>query len=114
MKKALLFFLLFLTVQTAFSIENLADKESAEEETVSPNKDKEKEADEENVEFNFKIYNSTFKKTKLKGKTSPKLEQLKTKLKTQKNVEQRKEEFEARKNNELMLLQKEYQILDYK
>ena len=115
MKKVLLLFLLILTVQTAFSVENTIGKEDVKEENLnSDEENSEKETDKENTGFDFKIYNSTFKKTKLKGKTSPKLEQLKTKLKTQKSVEQRKKEFEKRKNEELMLLQKEYQILDYK
>ncbi len=62
----------------------------------------------------FKIYHSKFKRAEHKGKLSPKLEHVKTKIRTERGLFKRKEEFRQRKNNELELLQREYEILDYK
>ena len=62
----------------------------------------------------LKVYHSKYKKAKLKAKTSPKLEHLKTKTRAIENLETRKEEFQNRKENELILLQQEYEVLDSK
>lgn len=70
--------------------------------------------EETEAEKELRIYRSKFKKSRLKARTSPKLEHLKTKVENERDLQKRKEEFQLRKEKELMHLDEEYEILDYK
>lgn len=94
----------------SFGVENSSD----EEETVQNEEISKPQIFESETKRQFRIYHSKFKKTKLNAKTSPKLEHLKTKAETEDDLEIRKKEFQQRKEKELMRLDKEYEILDYK
>ena len=94
----------------SFGVEN----SSIEEETVQNEEISKPQIFESETKRQFKVYQSKFKKTKLKAKTSPKLEHLKSKVEAEENLEIRKKESQQRKEKELMNLDKEYEILDYK
>lgn len=94
----------------SFGVEN----SSIEEETVQNEEISKPQIFESETKRQFKVYHSKFKKTKLKAKTSPKFEHLKSKVEAEENLEIRKKEFQQRKEKELMNLDKEYEILDYK
>ena len=94
----------------SFGVEN----SSIEEETVQNEEISKPQIFESETKRQFKVYHSKFKKTKLKAKTSPKLEHLKSKVEAEENLEIRKKEFQQRKEKELMNLDKEYEILDSK
>ena len=94
----------------SFGVEN----SSNEEETLQNEEISNPQIFESETKRQFKIYHSKFKKSKLKAKTSPKLEHLKSKVKAEENLNVRKKEFQQRKAKELMRLDKEYEVLDYK
>lgn len=120
MKKLLLIlFCCFLSAFRANANESYGKDDSAlkkqdKEELQETKQEENIRAVKKNEPVDFRGYFSKYKKTKIKAKTSPKLEHLKTKIQTEEDIEKRKQEFQERKEKELMLLNREYEILDYK
>lgn len=123
MKRNLFFIILvlFLSFSSACSLENDTDKTVQDSEklmgNVKTNVDTEDNPNPDVAPFtrkdDFKIYHSKFKRSKYRGKMSPKSEHMKTKIRTERGLFKRKQEFRDRKNEELENLRREYEILEY-